>query len=207
MKERPILFSAPMVRAILTGKKVQTRRIVKPQPPAKTTSVRTFHHIDPRPHFWANDGVALLNWSKACPFGEAGDRLWVRETFDPIFPQDPHYNGGRPIEYDYRATYKHGDRLGDLIGVKKTWKPAIHMPRAASRITLEVTGVRVERLQAISVEDAEDEGCKAPDELVMQLGCRASPTVFRQLWESINGPASWDANPWVWAITFKRVHT
>lgn len=203
MKEHPILFSAPMVKAILDGRKTVTRRVVKPQPPANAHQVETWHHPDTKPRFfaWTTAGEISDQWEPLpCPYGQPGDRLWVRETFCPIYPQDPHYNGGRPIEYDYQATYKHGDRLGDLIGAKKKWKPSIHMPRWASRITLEVTGVRVERLLDISEADARAEGISCN-------GCpgRHATADFRALWESINGPSSWDANPWVWVVEFKRV--
>lgn len=206
MKERPILFSAPMVRAILNGIKTQTRRVVKLKP---------WHQIEERddgaPWPWMYDGERDADHWLPCPYGQPGDRLWVRETFCPIYPQDPHYNGGRPIEYDYRATYKHGDRLGDLIGVKKEWKPSIHMPRRASRITVEVTGVRVERLQDISADDAKAEGisefiggwwCEHDD--AEQIAGMTPQEGYRHLWERINGPGSWDANPWVWVVEFKR---
>ena len=202
MKERPILFSAPMVRAILNGIKTQTRRVVKLKP---------WHQIEERddgaPWPWMYDGERDADHWLPCPYGQPGDRLWVRESFCPIYPQDPHYNGGRPIEYDYRATYKHGDRLGDLIGAKKKWKPSIHMPRRASRITLEVTSVRVERLQDISEADAVAEGARptlAPLDTVRLGAAGTAKEGFRQIWESINGPDSWEANPWVWVVEFKR---
>ena len=148
-----------------------------------------------------------------CPYGQPGDRLWVRGSFCPIYPQDPNYNGGQPLEYDYAATYVHGFRLGDSLGMKKTWKPSIHMPRAASRITLEITGVRVERLQDISEADAMAEGIAYdPGEggvfhVPGTAGCCDDSAIgsYRKLWESINGPGSWDANPWVWVVSFKRV--
>lgn len=222
MKERPILFQADMVRALKAGTKTQTRRVVKPQPPAHTHSVATYHYPDPRDHFWAyvnkaENEAEMSSWVYPCPYGQPGDRLWVRESFCPIYPQDPHYNGGRPIEYDYAATYTHGDRLGDLIGVKKKWKPSIHMPRAACRITLEIVSVRVERLQDISEADAIAEGIERVEDF---FGCpcwkcygEESDVVapddpigsYRSLWESINGPGSWQANPWVWALEFKVI--
>lgn len=225
MKERQILFSAPMVRAILAGTKTQTRRVVKPQPPITTTGVSTWHHPDDDTkgaHFWSwgpDPKKPVLDyiqpdWALPCPYGQTGDRLWVRESFCPIYPQDPHYNGGWPIEYDYQATYKHGDRLGDLIGVKKKWTPSIHMPRRASRITLEVTGVRMERLQDISIEDCKSEGAWGPDESIVGKVAKhfgidilaANPYLaYRMIWESINGPGSWEANPWVWVVEFKRL--
>ncbi|GEM_PF-5882729 len=125
MKERPILFSGPMVRAILEGRKTMTRRVVKLRYGADVVVTNG--------QVWKPARVDYAGYVD-CPYGQVGDRLWVRENFCPIYPQDPHYNGGRPIEYDYQATYQHGYRLGDLIGEKKKWKPSIHMPRIASRI-------------------------------------------------------------------------
>ncbi len=222
--DRPTLFSAPMVRALLAGTKTQTRRVVKPQPIPATTEVGTFHHPDDDdgrgPRYWSggpdpeNPGYSYIqpDWAIPCPYGQPGNRLWVRENFRPIYPQDLTYNNGQPIEYDYAATYKHGDRLGDFLGIKPKWKPSIHMPRAASRITLEITGVRVERLQDITADDSMAEGIvRLPD------GGYAADTDGRHyhaasawysygsLWEAINGPGSWEANPWVWVVEFKRV--
>lgn len=195
-----------MVRSLLDGTKMQTRRAVKLwNHPFVPDSKPVPSDLEYLPDFTC--------YRATCQYGQPGDRLWVRESFDPIYPQDPHYNGGRPIEYDYQATYQHGYRLGDSLGIKKVWKPSIHMPRAASRITLEITGVRVERLQDISEEDARAEGVDFdPGEggfffVPGQGGCSADTAVgsYRLLWESINGSGSWDANPWVWVIQFKRV--
>ena len=177
MKERPILFSAPMVRALLAGMKTQTRRAFK----TKNGGV------------WpnANDLPGIRQILRSCPYGQPGDRLWVRETFARIDGQT------RPwIETDYKATYTHGDRLGDTLGIKKRWTPSIHMPRHASRITLEVTGVRVERLQDISEADAIAEG------VYTDPACPAYDA-YAQLWDEINGLGSWEANPWVWVVEFK----
>ena len=190
-----------MVRALLDGTKTQTRRIVKPHPPA-----------------WACEYSGLVS-----PYGSENNylkqagQLWVRETFSPIYPQDPLYNDGQPIEYDYAATYKHGFRLGDSLGIKKIWKPSIHMPRRASRITLEITGVRVERLQDISEADAQAEGClpltwdgkPGLADLInwpLKTVDRPYANDYAVLWESINGPGSWDANPWVWVVEFARLN-
>lgn len=175
MKERPILFSAPMVRALLDGRKTQTRRVVKPQPTAtREEAIRTY----------GKGGTFILEagfFGVRCPYGQLGDRLWVRETWGAC--------AGSPVyRADDNATCPDGGR----------WKPSIHMPRWASRITLEVTGVRVERLQDISEEDAIAEG--VPEQ-------RGDPWAFQCLWDSINGArerCSWAANPWVWAITFSR---
>lgn len=215
MKERPILFSGPMVRALLAGTKTQTRRVVK-------------FPDNPHPHFGGraplllaldDEGIELylhssvLHKAIRCPYGRPGDRLWVRETFAKIDGQTQPW-----IETDYRATYKHGDRLGDTMGIKKRWTPAIHMPRAASRITLEVTDVRVERLQDITEADAIAEGVSPAqylrgDDDVMasictdKLGVPFPISRYVLLWDSLNGtpPNNWNSNPWVWAITFKRL--
>ena len=204
MKERPILFSAPMVRAILDGSKTQTRRVVKPQPIYDGRFAGNWKIVGKNGHEAATCSPLV---GELCPHGRQDDQLWVRESFCPIYPQDPAYNGGSPIEYDYAATYQHGNRLGDCIGIKKRWKPSIHMPRAASRITLEVTGVRVERLQDISGADALAEGITLhPNHRNKPRDNICGPVqTYRDLWEKINGPGSWDANPWVWVVEFKRV--
>ena len=207
MKERPILFSGAMVRALLAGEKTQTRRVVKPQPPAATVSVQTYHHPDPRAHFWASGRASLLDWAIPCPYGEPGDRLYVRETFVKIIGQS-----GGWIETDYQATYRHGDRLGDTLGIRKKWTPSIHMPREASRILLEITGVRVERLNSISEADARaegitDGGCTEggnPETCGCTTPIPDARDAFIRLWTSINGTDSWAANPWVWVVEFKR---
>ncbi|MBZ0126401.1 MAG: hypothetical protein K8F32_08535 [Rhodocyclaceae bacterium] len=187
MTERPILFSAPMVRAILDGRKTQTRRIVKPQP---TITALDDGRYDAA---WggrfalgcSTPGECLSPWS---PYGQPDDRLWVRETFSEFDT----LNG---MVCWYKAESDDPDYWHNV-----TWRPSIHMPRRLSRITLEITGVRVERLQEISEADAEAEGCTADP-------CDG-PTFyddFASLWRRINGPDSWAANPWVWVISFKRV--
>lgn len=182
MKERPILFSAPMVRALLAGTKTQTRRIVK---------ARDLEWMD------VHQGLREPDNAERCPYGQPGDRLWVRENFARIDGQT------RPwIETDYQATYTHGDRLGDTLGIKKRWTPSIRMPRHASRITLQITSVRVERLQGISEADAIAEGVRNSLHLP---GGRFARENFGHLWWTINGDGSWESNPWVWVIEFKRV--
>jgi hypothetical protein len=200
MKERPILFSAPMVRAILAGTKTQTRRVVKPQPPGTVLS----------PTMVARDAAAPSGYSfisdeyddmlLTCPYGAPGDRLWVRETWG----RDQADNGGD--RHWNRIVYRAdpGEQALDN-GTPVPWKPSIHMPRWASRITLEVTGVRVERLQDISVADAMAEGVVEVNENLRGLEpCMEWRYAYEDLWESINGAGSWDANPWVWVVEFKR---
>lgn len=184
IKERPILFSGEMVRAILDGRKQQTRRIVKPQPAGLWGSTgkvygHTFAGVldGPKDHYWV------------CKFGQPGDRLWVRETWAPMCDFDKEF-----------GTLYRADSYPSDSAIPLQWKPSIHMPRAASRITLEITGVRVEQLNDISEEDAISEGW--PGTSKMPWSPRGW---FQSLWQSINGEDSWDANPWVWVIEFKRV--
>ena len=192
MKERPILFSAPMVRAILEGKKTQTRRVWK-QPTSlcmKDDCLYATEH-DARQSFnpIARDEIV-------CPYGQRGDRLWVRETWQYSWA---------PEDADLKDCYIY---KADFPEYKATpWRPSIHMPRAASRLTLEVMGVRVERLQDISEDDASAEGCPLPMRQRKQYVDRDDTAYgwFRQLWKVINGVESWDQNPWVWVVEFKKV--
>lgn len=206
MKERPILFSAPMVRAILDGRKTQTRRVVKGcQFIEKTVpGVAPYWRLLDHPKQPNGGGTPMgSHVASLCPYGQPGDQLWVRETWQgPLideeleeeFHQSPDYFK-KPEFCAYRAT----DTLdainadGEALG----WRPSIHMPRWASRILLEVTSVRVERLQDISEADAEAEG--PPKHF------NSWRDNFCALWQKINGDGSWDANPWVWAIEFNRM--
>ena len=187
--ERPILFSGPMVRAILDGRKTMTRRVVKKQPPDGWDRACWFR----APVMgWTYRPEPADEWHTVkCPYGQTSDRLWVRETWCDGYT-------GTADPYLYRATYKGGANY--------TWKPSIHMPRKASRITLEVVGVRVERLQEISEDDAFAEGVSDkvnPNEEDYTL---SAEEVFEKLWDSINGKKHpWDSNPWVWVVEFKRV--
>jgi len=196
MKERPILFSAPMVKAILDGRKTVTRRVVKPQPPANAHQVETWHHPDTKPRFftWTTAGEISDQWEPLpCPYGQPGEKLWVRETWMDLLGTGIERKTGDHGRYAYAADTppgSYGDDQRKAYGLK--WRPSIHMPRAASRITLEVTDVRVERLGDVSESDARAEGVQSVAE-------------FKELWASINGPSSWDANPWVWVVEFKRV--
>lgn len=179
MSEHPILFSGPMVRAILGGRKTMTRRVIKPQPPPDLKEQLLAH------------GVMLINraWF-LCPYGQPGDRLWVREAFK-LWP-----NG----EIFYAATPA-PEKRGKFLPLGN-WKPSIFMPRWASRITLEITAVRVERIQDISEEDIYAEGC-----LYTPWLPSGDPLVFQNVWDSLNAKRGygWENNPWTWVISFKRL--
>ncbi|HCE6813306.1 hypothetical protein IPC339_04020 [Pseudomonas aeruginosa] len=196
-RERPILFNDQMVRAILEGRKTATRRIAKPvkhpdlgniyAPGALVLEREPQHVID-----------------RACPYGQPGDRLWVRETWGL---QVRSYGGGAGEFIVYRATNPDAiycrSSEGREYPVK--WKPSIHMRRHSSRILLEITAVRVERLQDISEEQARAEGYPAERECETGGSGLDAWLWFRSLWGEINGPEAFTANPWVWVIEFKRV--
>ena len=183
--ERPILFSAPMIRALLAGTKTQTRRVVKDT---------GLYAIDAAIHGPETAARELLALASRCPYGQPGHKLWVRET---------HMDLGAC--FLYRAD--HGaETERALVAPGQRWRPAIHMPRAASRILLEVTEVRVERLQAISEADAIAEGIgRTASGHWLPGPCDHPEWAYHQLWDQINGAGAWDANPWVWAVSFKRV--
>lgn len=228
VKERPILFSGPMVRAILEGRKTETRRIVKPQPVFDSSRESwqwearhgTMRWSGPRPQ-----AAALIGFREQCPFGRVGDRLWVREAFAfTRFYTDPESGYVDDVEY-YRGplpapggTHLIFRELGLPSDEDEGhfWRPSIYMPRWASRITLEVVSVRVERLHDITEASALAEGvrcrtCGGPVDGSSENECEcfhnlgsAIPS-FASLWESINGEGSWGANPWVWVVQFQRV--
>jgi hypothetical protein len=199
MRERPILFSGPMVRAILAGQKTQTRRPVKPQPLGDAAGVyadRYNHGSDWA--FWLPDNRMTEPRTWRCPYGAPGDRLWVRESWADgrrIYPFDPFIFRAATDAYDEEICRKEDDRF--------RWRPSIHLPRRAARLVIDVTDVRVERLWDVSDADACAEGVMADWD--------GDPSVaaprgrFRALWERINGAFSWDPNPWVWVVTFRRV--
>jgi len=213
VKELPILFSAPMIRAILNGTKTQTRRIVKPQPPAGFDRGCWF---DFPVYGWTNEEPPTDVWHKAkFRYGEVGDRLWVREThsISPPLHRRPISNPAGYPDVKYKAT----DLRSSWDDGK--WTPSIHMKRVNSRIDLEVVKMWVERLNDISEADAIAEGVR---ELPLQKGepgawwtgdvskgdktySRTPIAAYRKLWEIINGTDSWKANPWVWCISFRRV--
>ncbi|MEA4737955.1 hypothetical protein VBP95_24565 [Klebsiella pneumoniae] len=234
MKERGMIFNGEMVRAILDGRKTQTRRIIAPQP---ADDIERGIFPNPEVIGWKSSRRHKHGSTTAhfCHYGKPGDRIWVRETWGVVshaFSDDglmidwvpdrpataihemPFGNGyysGYAI-YAADGDFTWGDDDGYEDG-RSCWKPSIHMPRAASRILLEITDVRAERLNTISEEDARAEGiidggclnCGEPE----PCGC-ANPEpdatdAFAYLWQSIYGQESWNANPWVWVIEFKRV--
>jgi hypothetical protein len=209
MKERPILFSAPMVRAILDGRKTQTRRVMKPQPQPFEEGPLVHAKKHPAPYIDAYNGGPVWVWWTSddrqgpgnfkCPFGVPGDRLWVRETF--AMPED--VGEGPDGSVYYRATDPGWD--DNDSGVK--WRSPLFMPRDASRITLEITGVRVQRVQEINTYDALCEGME-PTPWIDTPGVPSGKSEcdqFQDLWVEINGGKSWDKNEWVWVIEFKRL--
>jgi hypothetical protein len=234
IKERPILFTGEMVRAILDGRKTQTRRVVKPQPE------RWIDKYVPSasPEHWLPQGVYISDPAGAlgrgpievrsnappvrCPYGQPGDRLWVREGFRYWWDDDPPNGTGLYCVIQYRdmtiskpapgaiEDSDEGHRFAERCDRHQQWRPSIHMPRWASRITLEITEVRAERVQQISEGDANAEGCG--------LGCTvkserfgrymsAGQYAFAELWDSINAKRGlgWEANPWVWVIGFRKL--
>lgn len=232
MKERPIIFTAPEVRAILDGRKTMTRRVVKlpeiiSEPgDADATSIGwpDNHESGPGWYGWMTEYPEEGSVRPRCPYGQPGDRLWVRETWQgPLFDyeqwgayREDHRRFETPAFCRYAAD---GGAPPEFVDeedeLQCKWRPSIHMPRWASRITLEIESVRVERLQDISEADALAEGCPcyvcgAPLDGNSEADCHcfhrtATASDYRDLWEHINGEGSWSANPWVWAITFKRL--
>jgi len=239
MRERSILLNAEMVRAVLNGSKTQTRRIIQsPAKNMQATGQKVIDYREPGDKWYGEHVFSMRNQSGTwcdytkeqflakCPFGEVGDRLWARETWS-----DVNLEGISAIAYradeglrfltnddddgdedDPRLEkYSFANWYPDLIsGTEGIWRPSIHMPRWASRITLEITGVRVERLQDISRADAVAEGGPPShpsiDAVSRDYGFPDfSRSWFGQTWWSIYGEESWQANPWVWVIEFKRV--
>lgn len=201
MKECGMIFNAEMVNAILSGRKTQTRRPIKWK---QTRFTEIAERDDGSLWPWAEDCEHGGDIWFACPYGEIGDHIWVRETFRV------HSRATDVATLVYRASVRNSwteqtHRVPVAVCNKpvtpEKWTPSIHMPRWASRITLEITDVRVERLNSISDSDASKEGCCIAD---MESGDCLSD-VFTRLWTSIYGDDSWQANPWVWVIEFKRV--
>lgn len=224
--ERPLLMTGPLVQKTMAGLKTQTRRLVSLRTPGAPAGSK-LERIDPA-HVVrggpvrANDYVATYigggslpggRWHKhaiGCPYGGVGDRLWVRETFCFAF-EEPGGLLKTPETFLYRAD---GIELSATEGSR--WLPSIHMPRRASRLTLKITEVRMERVQDISEEDARQEGIEALPNRTFDGGGPAmgldARTAFMRLWDSINKgrllngkPITWDMNPWVWVLHFKVV--
>ena len=214
MKEKPILFSAPMVRAILDGRKTVTRRVVKPQPAGEIRRGEPdFNHwIDTK--YWErqnqkeNRGIGTRGF--ACPYGQPGDRLWVRETFSGPWCMEAQdgISAAPPSKWGESSRIWYWADGEPAYGDWTRPRPSIHMPRWASRITLEVTGVRVETLQDIDLADALAEGISDTGALILDSAGneQGGPIAeYAVLWEQINGTGSWDANPFVWVVTFRRI--
>ncbi|HIB5447165.1 hypothetical protein [Klebsiella pneumoniae] len=218
ISERGMIFNAEMVRALLDGRKTQTRRPIKWK---QTRFTEIGEREDGSKWPWSEDAEHACDFWHPCPFGAVGDRIWVRETWGVVshaFSDDglmidwvpdrpataihemPFGNGyysGYAI-YAADGDFTWGDDDGYEDG-RSCWKPSIHMPRAASRILLEITNVRVERLRSMSQDDARAEG------VIAASGPMEAGLAFRELWDSIYGEESWKANPWVWVIKFKRI--
>ncbi len=198
MKERPILFSGEMVRAILSGEKTQTRRVVKIKSVVKTDML-----------IFNIDGLGPVN----CPYGKIGDRLWVRETWAMIDNYGLDIQEGESVNYiEYRADtgnkypgeWPEDEARGNDEAPK--WKPSIHMFRKYSRIDLEITNIRVERLQSITVEDIRAEGMKYYVDINGEYETPDPWDIFSELWDSINKKKHpWKSNPFVWVVEFKRL--
>jgi hypothetical protein len=204
VKERPILFNAAMVRALLEGRKTQTRRVVK-------DGMASGYSIDFQKTQAFQDKHAPY-----CPYGQPGDRIWVRETWRTDATLDskaPRTFCGWPVKYEADSmVLRHGAHFGKTDGKTRV---SIHMPRWASRILLEIVNVRVERLRDISEAAVLAEGVKRDSagghfidgtdvRYAAAVGAPASDA-FSALWDGINGAGSWEANPWVWVVEFKRV--
>lgn len=223
MKERPILFSAPMVRAILEGRKTATRRVVKP---TGAVDIVPFIGRDNQPtgEFGWCQHPCYIEKHIRCPYGQPGDRLWVKETFYAIGDVDGPAGSGQ-CWLHYRAD--ESNNLGDAdLQWRGPWTSPLFMRRRYSRITLEVTGVRVERLQDITPSQILAEGVQIPTtpegQALIDISTKHGPARFlpklsgassddllrahwAALWVQINGIESWHANPWVWVVEFKRV--
>ncbi len=212
-QEGPILMSSPMVRSTLADTKTQTRRVVKTvgHDGGFVLVERSDGSLWPQRSDDGESGFVtlrergrdcLFEIPMRCPYGQPGDQLWLREAWSAPHAFD--HLPPRLIPQGARIHYAATEDRGGLL-----WRPSIHMPRWASRITLEVTGVRVERLLDISEADAKAEGAPSAD-LASGRVCifphqGTHRWGFRLLWESINGPGSWEANQWVWCVSFKRI--
>ncbi len=194
-----MIFNAEMVRALLDGRKTQTRRPIKWK---QTRFTEIGEREDGSKWPWSEDAEHACVFWHPCPFGAVGDRIWVREAFRV------HSRATDVATLVYKASERNSwteqtRRVPVAVCNKpatpEKWTPSLHMPRWASRILLEITGVRVERLRSMSQDDARAEG------VIAASGPMEAGLAFRELWDSIYGEESWKANPWVWVIEFKRV--
>jgi hypothetical protein len=206
-KERPILFSAPMVRAILEGRKTQTRRICKPGFSTENMSSEWQEHYDVLG--WVDIGNFII---PPCPYGQPGERLWVRETWQGYRQTSIEYDEWEEMQSPKDRHDQHYSPVyrADNKNFPQKWFPSIHMPRAFARIDLEITGIRIEMLCDISEQDCWAEGIDrsevSPTQASTIYSDYAHPRrAYNLLWESINGRESWEANPWVWVIEFKKL--
>ncbi|ENO7635005.1 hypothetical protein ACFGSQ_001238 [Klebsiella pneumoniae] len=199
MSERGMIFNAEMVRALLDGRKTQTRRPIKWK---QTRFTEIGEREDGSKWPWSEDAEHACDFWHPCPFGAVGDRIWVREAFRV------HSRATDVATLVYKASERNSwteqtrrvpVAVCNKLATPEKWTPSLHMPRWASRILLEITGVRVERLRSMSQDDARAEG------VIAASGPMEAGLAFRELWDSIYGEESWKANPWVWVIEFKRV--
>lgn len=197
--ERGMIFNGEMVRAILDGRKTQTRRPIKWK---QTRFTEIGEREDGSKWPWSEDAEHACDFWHPCPFGAVGDRIWVREAFRV------HSRATDVATVVYKAsernswteqTHRVPVAVCNKPATPEKWTPSLHMPRWASRILLEITNVRVERLRSMSQDDARAEG------VIAASGPMEAGLAFRELWDSIYGEESWKANPWVWVIEFKRV--
>lgn len=222
MKETPILFSSPMVRAILAGKKTMTRRLYKPR---ESSPYEIMGELEDGScatwPMWTDPNQGPEYHAVRCPYGVAGDRLWVKETFAWADQMAEGIEREDPVCVAYRADHKAISHEHENVHALDTacwnwdrfkWRPSIFMPRWVSRLTLEVTAVRVERLQTIDALDAVAEGCEGSMVKGRLNGIEGEYVVgdpceeFAALWDSINGKrADWSSNPWVWVVSFRRL--
>lgn len=237
-KERPLIFTTQMVKAILDGRKTMTRRILDYTHPAVTGFVPNGEH-----GYWMgtarsvqiiNQYITTFPFDIKCPFGKVGDRLWVREAFVPDPSADSDHWNDEDSQHTFYSWDGCGSKISELPKALKTnehvcykasvnhpelslWHPNYRMPRWASRILLEITNIRVERLNQISKEDAIAEGCSSYGPFGEYMGA-PHPTIndhyqaysnpvnaFKSIWEHENGNTEWDKNPWVWVIEFKAI--
>ena len=206
MKERSIIFSGEMVRTILEGRKTMTRRAIKEQPPVDGRAMPWIWDIDGKsPRYalgWRDDEDICC--AAVCRYGQPGDRLWVQETWC-YFPDNAPDGMGENTYY--LASQKNLKEIESVMRINKVqWKPSIFMPRWASRINLEITGIRVERLQEIPGKDCLREGIRNTIEGKLLLGSHLVYS-FREIWDALNAKRGypWESNPWVWVISFKKL--